>query len=284
MSRAGVVAVVAAFTAFSHARGDEKLAGIACRSVHLQYAGRPGDAFLNTVVVDRSAPGTYFCVCGFNQGYLGIQELGDGKKVAIFSVWEPGRQDDPKAVPPERRVKLIDRGDSVRVGRFGHEGTGGQSFLDLNWAAGEPYRFLVTSKPERDRAVYTAYVAGPTHKDWRLIAAFSTETSTPALRGYYAFVEDFRRNRESTRHVRRARYGPAWFRDDASGRWSPLSRARFTADSNPSRAIDMGVESDRFFLATGGATANEHTPLNQAATLPPPDAPSAGPQGYPEVP
>src|SRR5262245_31600749 len=80
------------------ASADEKLAGRACRSVHLGFQAPAGTAFYNEVVVDQSAPGTYFCVCGFNHGYFGIQQIDDKKKVVIFSVWDPGKQDDPKSV------------------------------------------------------------------------------------------------------------------------------------------------------------------------------------------
>ncbi|MGH7226187.1 MAG: alpha/beta hydrolase fold domain-containing protein, partial [Gemmataceae bacterium] len=41
----------------------------ACRSVHLFYTGEEGTAFYNEVTVDKSAPGTYFMVCGWNRGY-----------------------------------------------------------------------------------------------------------------------------------------------------------------------------------------------------------------------
>src|SRR5438445_10095979 len=76
---------------------DERLEGIACRSVHLAYTGGEGVAFYNEVTVEQSAPGTYFCACGWNKGYFGIQELGNGKKVVIFSIWD-SNQNDPKAV------------------------------------------------------------------------------------------------------------------------------------------------------------------------------------------
>ena len=66
---------------------DERLEGIACRSVHLSFRDAPeGDAFYNEVTVKKSAEGTYFAVCGFNKGYFGLQELRRGKKVLIFSV------------------------------------------------------------------------------------------------------------------------------------------------------------------------------------------------------
>ena len=257
------------FTA-STAFGDEKLAGIACRSVHLYYPAPVGTAFVNAVSVETSAPGTYFCVGGFNHGYLGIQEQAAGKKLVIFSVWDPGKQNDPGAVAADRRVKLLAKDPQTRVGRFGNEGTGGQSFLDLDWKPGARYRFLVTARAEGDRTAYSAFLAVPGADRWRLIASFSTITGGELLKGYYSFVEDFRRDRVSATRERRARFGPGWVRDAKDGRWSPLARARFTADTNPSLAIDAGEKDGQFFLATGGETANTHTPLGKALTIPGP--------------
>src|SRR3954447_11461242 len=97
----------------SRGLADEKLAGIACRSVHLAYPAGEGTAFTNEVTVDRSAPGTYFCAIGWNKGYFGIQEQGRGKKVVIFSVWD-SHQDDKQAVDESKRVKLIHKDVKVR--------------------------------------------------------------------------------------------------------------------------------------------------------------------------
>ena len=124
--------------------GDEKLKGIACRSVHLGYTAAESIAFCVDVQVDSSAAGTYFMVCGWDSGYFGLQELANGKKLILFSVWDPNDQDDPNSVPEEKRVRTLHKDDQVRVGRFGGEGTGGQSFFDYNWKIGETYRFLVT--------------------------------------------------------------------------------------------------------------------------------------------
>ena len=251
---------------------DEKLAGIACRSVHLAYAGPAASAFVTEVTVEQSAPGTYFCACGFNQGYFGIQELDRGRKVVIFSIWDPGKQDDPKSVAEERRVKLVSRGEGVRVGRFGNEGTGGQSFLDLDWKVGETYQFLVTARLVGDRTEFAGSIRTPGDKSWRPIATFSTLAGGKLLGGYYSFVEDFRRDKVSATKERRARYGDGWIRT-VDGRWVALTRARFTADDNPAKNIDAGSESGRFFLATGGEVENKHVPLggefdSQPASIP----------------
>ena len=250
------------------ALADEKLAGIACRSVHLKFPAPEATAFYNEVTVDKSAEGTYFCACGFNQGYFGIQEQRAGKKVVIFSVWDPGKQDDPNSVDPELRVKLVSKDEKVRIGRFGNEGTGGQSFLDLDWKPGEPYRFLVTAKSEGDRTAYSAYIAPPEATAWRHLATFSTIAKGKLVGGCYSFIEDFRRNKVSATIERRARFGQGWVKTP-DGHWLALTHAKFTADSNPARAIDAGTEAGSFFLATGGQVENAHVPLGREMDLRP---------------
>ena len=96
----------------------------AARSVHLAYAAPPSLEFYNEVTVRQSTPGSYFMVCGFANGYFGIQEKGDGKKVGLFSVWDPTVGNDPKKVA-EKRVEVLFAGEGVAIQRFGGEGTGG---------------------------------------------------------------------------------------------------------------------------------------------------------------
>lgn len=264
------LACLAAACAQTHA--DERLEGIACRSVHLQYPAPEGTAFYNELTVERSADGTYFCICGFDQGYYGLQELANGKKVLIFSVWDPGDQNDANSVKEALRVKLIAKDEQVRVGRFGNEGTGGQSFLDYDWKLHERYRFLVTAKVEADRTVYAAYFYPPEAKGWRHLVSFSTLAKGKALGGYYSFIEDFRRNRVSATKERRALYGNGWVRG-LDGHWVSLTRAQFTADNNPATNIDAGVSGGQFYLATGGTTKNNGAKLRSRFDRPPADIP-----------
>ncbi|MCH2183498.1 MAG: DUF3472 domain-containing protein [Mariniblastus sp.] len=242
----------------------------ACRSVHLWHSTKQGrqpesNAFYNEATVTQSAAGTYFMACGFDKGYFGIQELAGGKKVVLFSVWEPGAGDDPNATPAERRVKLVRAGEGVRVKRFGGEGTGGQSFYDYDWQVGQAYRFAVFAKPDGERTQFAGYFYIPEENRWQPMATFSTLTGGHLLRGLYSFVEDFRRNGKSATESRRALFGNGWTRVDQQ--WLPLTRTRFTADQTPSLNIDSGVDDDRFFLATGGDVQNDHTGLNQFSQL-----------------
>ena len=233
---------------------------IACRSVHLMYSAPSATTFYNEVTIQQSAEGTYFMVCGWNGGYFGLQEQTKGRKVVIFSVWEQNPGDDPKQVSEEARVKVVYQDPSVRVGRFGGEGTGGQSFLDFDWKVGEPYRCLVTARLNGDRSEYAGWFLLPETEKWKHLVTFSAHNSDRLLEGPYSFVEDFRRNKVSATQVRKASFGNGWVRN-LDGKWLPLSTAQFTADDNLATNIDAGIERDRFFLVTGGVTANKNTSL-----------------------
>jgi hypothetical protein len=228
----------------------------AARSVHLGYPAPDAALFYNEATVDESVPGSYFCASGFAHGYFGIQELGNGKKVVIFSIWEPGKQDDPNSVPADRRVELLAKGEGVRSGRFGGEGTGGQSFYDYPWKTGETCRFLVRAAPEGQKTTFSAYFYVNPEKRWQHMATFRTLTSGSYLKGYYSFVEDFRRDGKSFQQRRSARYGNGWVQT-AAGDWLPLTKARFTGDNTTlTDNIDAGIHNGRFYLRTGGETKN----------------------------
>lgn len=246
---------------------DEKLKGIACRSVHLGYPAPIAVAFYNEVTIEQSAPGTYFMVCGWSKGYFGMQEPGNGKKLILFSVWDPGDQNDPKSVKEEQRVKLLHQDKEVRVGRFGGEGTGGQSFYDFDWRAGETYRFLVTAKAVENRSEFSGYFYDPIASEWKHLVTFSTPTGGELLKGCYSFVEDFKRDKVSTTKNRRALFGNGWIETN-DGSWQELTKARFTGDANPVTNIDAGVEGARFFLSTGGEIENKTVKLGQSMNLP----------------
>lgn len=247
------------------ARADERLKDVACRSVHLGYPGETGTAFYNEITVRESAPGTYFMVCGWDKGYYGMQELANGKKLLIFSVWD-SESDDPNAQKAEARTKLLHQDEKLRVKRFGGEGSGGQSFYDYDWKVGETYRFMVSSKVDGERTEYTGWFFHSEEKAWKKLVTFSTITGGKDLGGYYSFIEDFKRDRVSATLARRAEFSNAWLKTTA-GRSMPLTRARFTADSNPVTNIDAFAKDGRFTLITGGGTKNEHAKLREVMEL-----------------
>lgn len=249
----------------------------AARSVHLGWIAPEGRAFYNELTVRESTAGSYFMACGWNTGYFGIQELSSPtNKVVIFSVWDPTRGDNPNAVPTEQRVEVLHSDPDVRIRRFGGEGTGGQCMWPYPWKVGETCRFLLRATVTGERTAYSAFFHLPEEKRWKHLATFRTRTGGSNLRGYYSFIEDFRRDYDSVQAVRRADFGKAWVLD-MEGRWQALEQARFTASgaSWESREnINAGLTDDRFFLETGG-NDRDHPPLR--GILKQPSAPTALP-------
>jgi hypothetical protein len=246
----------------------------AARSVHLRYRGPQSTAFYNELTVDESVPGSYFVACGFRQGYFGIQERGPGQdRVVLFSVWDPGSQNDPQSVPADQQVEVLYHPDDVAVRRFGGEGTGGQSFFKYPWKTGQTYRFLVEAAAEKDKTAYAAYFFLNETGEWKHLVTFRTRSGGTPLADYYSFIEDFRRDGASLHQARSARFGNGWIKT-TDGNWAQLTEARFTADPTPVDNFDAAVRGNEFYLATGGAT-EKHTELQTVlrrpqSTRPPP--------------
>lgn len=232
----------------------------AARSVHLRYQAPDSISFYNELTVDETVPDSYFMACGFHQGYFGIQELRPGQgRVVIFSVWDPGKQNNAASVPAGQRVEELYHADDVVVRRFGGEGTGGQSFFKYPWKTGQTYRFLVEAAVEKDKTSFAAYFFLNETSEWKHLVTFRTLIGGAPLTGFYSFIEDFRRDGASLRQRRRARFGNGWVKD-MDGKWAQLTEARFTADATPVDNFDAGVQDGDFYLATGGDTG-KHTEL-----------------------
>jgi hypothetical protein len=243
----------------------------AARSVHLGFVGAEGDTFYNECVVEKSTDGSYFMACGWDTGYYGIQQLKADRKVAIFSVWDPTKGDDPSVVKTEDRVEVLFEGPGTRIKRFGGEGTGGQCMMDFNWKIGETNRFVIHSETTTNgihKTAYTAFIQPSGSSEWKKLATFRVRTKNHGMRGFYSFVEDFRRDGKSVMDLRRARFGNGWVR--TGGEWKPITKARFTASGAEWESkdnIDAGIAENWFYLATGGESRASHE-LKTVMTLP----------------
>jgi hypothetical protein len=252
----------------------------AARSVHLRYPDATGDVVYNEVTVERSTPGSYFMACGFSGGYFGIQDLPDGKKIAIFSVWDSTKEDEPDAIPKDQRVVVLKQNEHAKVQRFGGEGTGAQCLLDFDWKIGQTVCFVVKTKSAGKDTEFSAWIKPIDAKQWTHMATYRSHNGGHGLRGLYSFIEDFRRDTKSATKVRRATFGNGWIHA-SDGKWNQLTRAQFTASGatwEAKETIDAGIDADHFYLQTGGDTklsmelkgAIERQPNKR----PPPDVPA----------
>lgn len=250
-------------------------------SIHFAWPA-PGAAwFYNEATVTESTPGSYFAVCGWNTGYFGIQELGDGRKVAIFSVWDPAKGDNPNNVPLEQRVEVLHQGKGVEVSRFGGEGTGGKSMTPFKWKIGEKVRCIVQATVEGQKTAYAGWLYQPAKKDWKHLVTFRVTTGGKPLSGLYSFVEDFRRDTKSVREERRCEFGNGWVKT-VDGSLQAITEGRFTCSKAANEAQDLinaGQAETALFLANGGKTkrlaeVDSILKLPAVAPAPPPDLPA----------
>lgn len=240
-----------------------------CRSVHFWWHPSPAaSAFYNEVKVNRSSNGSYFCVCGFNHGYFGIQQGKDGNKIVIFSVWDPSNPQDLTArasdVPVNKHVQVTYCDTAVVTKRFGGEGTGQQSFYQFPWEIGKSYKFLVTARPDKDRTAYAGYVFDPRINRWKHLATFSTLANGDLIKGPYSFDEDFKRDAQSIQEERSAYFSNGWLQ--IGTQWQPITSAGFSATQNSQTNIDAWSDNNGFGLATGGPTQNRHARVGEKLT------------------
>lgn len=249
-------------------------------SIHFGWPSPAATWFYNEATVQKSTRGSYFMICGWNTGYFGIQELGNGRKVAIFSVWDPAKGDNPNNVPLEQRVELLHQGKDVEVSRFGGEGTGGKSMTPFEWQIGEKVSCIVHAMVEGEKTAYAGWLYQPQTREWKHLVTFRVKTGGKPLSGLYSFVEDFRRDTKSVAEERRCEFGNGWVKT-TDGKLQAITEGRFTcsrAKNEAQELINAGQTESALFLANGGdvkrmTEVGTKLQLPVVSTAPPPDLP-----------
>lgn len=249
-------------------------------SVHLTYE-TPKDLdivwFYNeiTVPIDEDVLGSYYMANGFGEGYFGMQVNSETERRVLFSVWSPYETQNPKDIPEDYKIILLDKGEGVTTGEFGNEGSGGQSYKVFNWKAGNTYKFLLKGTPSVNGSTdYTAYFFVPEENKWSLIASFRRPHTTTYLKRPHSFLENF--VTETGYKSRMAKYGNQWVYG-LDKKWHELTKATFTADATARKGARLdyagGVEGNVFFMKNCGFF-NENTEIDskhqrKANTVPP---------------
>ena len=229
-------------------------------SVHLGYEipAIAGDVtyFYNeiTVPTGNDVEGSYFMANGFGEGYFGIQVNSATERRILFSVWSPFKTDKPSEIPEDQKIILLKKGDDVRTGAFGNEGSGGQSYRKYYWKSGTTYRFLLKGIPSENNSTdYTAYFYAPEIGKWELIASFRRPKTTTYLKRPHSFLENFMPQNGNL--SRMAYYTNQWV-CNTSGQWTELTRAKFTADATARKEARLdyagGSDGDKFYLKNCG--------------------------------
>ena len=249
-------------------------------SVHLNYDIKSIDTaieyFYNEIVVPKAndVVGSYFMANGFAEGYFGMQVNSATERRILFSVWSPFNTDDPKSIPADKKIILVNKGKDVYTGEFGNEGSGGQSYLKYDWQAEDTCRFLLRAhKIENNYTNYTAWFFLPKEKQWKLIASFNRPYTSTYIKRPHSFLENFMPNTGNI--MRKAIYQNQWVRT-VDGRWIALNKATFTADNTARKQYRLdytgGSENDHFYLQNCGFF-DQRTIISSTFTIKSPSTP-----------
>lgn len=207
-----------------------------------------------TVPEEGAIEDSYYMALGFGGGYFGIQRNGPRRRCVLFSVWNAMDGDNNNDIPEDSRVRMIDKGEHVRVQAFGHEGSGQQSILDFPWKNGRTYRFFLHAQPSDEGYVdYSAYLVDTETEACTYMSTLRRPRTQQYLSGLHSFIENF--NPEHGDQTRKAYYHDVWVKPK-DGDWKPVTEARLTNDNTGKNGIRLdfygGTENGKFFLQNGG--------------------------------
>lgn len=241
-------------------------------STHMSYpTGDNIEYFYNelTVPEGNDPQGSYYMTNGFGEGYCGFQVNGPDERRVLFSVWSPFDTDDPDEIPENLAVTLVRKGEGVKTGEFGNEGSGGQSYMVYPWKAGVTYKVLTqvrhcgksSSAEYPFLTEYTAYFFDPERGQWQLIASWrrpnkEKKTYTNA----HSFLENF--NPTQGWITRECHFSNQWMRT-LDGEWVEATQGRFSYDNTGRQGLRAdyygGIEANCFVLRNCGFF-DENTP------------------------
>lgn len=241
-------------------------------SVHFRYTIPPAIQkevkwFYNeiTVPVGMDKVGSYFMADGFGEGYFGMQVNSETERHVLFSVWSPFNTQDPKNIPDSMKIRMVKKGKLVNAKEFGNEGSGGQSYMQYPWQAGNTYGFLLSAEPDslKRTTKFTAYFKDVKANKWYLVASFSRPKTTKYLTSLYSFLENF--SPQNGDQTRLAFYNNQWV-CDSHGIWHEITGVTYTGDAtakaNYRKDYGAGVENGKIYLKNCGFF-DGFTPLNQ---------------------
>ena len=135
--------------------------------------------------------------------------------------------------------------------------------MNYMWKAGNTYKFLVHAKPDgKGRTEYTAYFFAPEIGKWQLLASFSRPKTDTYLKHLHSFLENF--EPEQGIYTREVHFNNEWICDN-TGKWTELTKARFTGDNTAVKGYRMdyagGQKEGSFYLKNCGFF-NNYTPRN----------------------
>lgn len=234
--------------------------GLRGPSCHLNYSpsykGEAEWAILSVKVPKEfDKEGSYYMALGFNGGYFGMQNNGRGRRQVLFSVWNAGEEnDDPDAVHKAQQTIVVSKGEGVTAQNFGGEGSGKQSFRQVNWVADSTYTFLLNARKVKEGYTdFSAWFYDSVNRQWLYMSTLRRPNTNTLLKGLHSFLENF--DPRQGDKTRKAYYFNGWVKPQNAD-WQPITKAYLTNDDTGNRGqrLDFSgaAEGGCFYLMNGG--------------------------------
>jgi len=212
----------------------------------------PGDMLVGRVMVDQTAPFTYYEVLGWNSGglgggYAGIQDNGGGIRSFIFSIW------DPTPTVQMQRAEFVPHGGSFGR-RFGGEGTGFQIINPAKtaplWNLGDWCTIVTRAWDFKDHTYVAAWLFENATSHWSLQGIHDFPALMHFDYGAVAFLENYGGQYLSTH---RRMFTSAGYKRSINGIWMEFLEGNYTG---PSFQANGGKNGMSYFMESGSTVAN----------------------------
>ena len=217
------------------------------------------DTLVTRIMVDVTAPSTYFETQGWNAGsqgggYCGLQDSGRKGKNYIFSLWDP--------ISGAGKPRVIFADARASVGRFTGEGSG-IHYLNyrLQWQKGRWYKLVTKVWNWNGHTLFGFWSDDEEARLWAEHAIFDFPVAGVLFSGSSgAFIEDWGGNGE---RLRSAEYDAC--RHSRESGWTAALDALFSVNTGTRNgryrnAFNAGVREGHYYMQTGGNTAASAAP------------------------
>ena len=196
-------------------------------------------------------------------GYAGFQNIYNGKKICIMSVWDTYCEDSAGNVTVVRATPVYPQ-DAYKSGEFGGEGVGAQCLVEYDWKKNRWYRATLKAYDgDNGNTQLEFWVMDLETGEQTLICAYDLGVGGVTFRGDNCiFLENYLP--EYSGDIRTMEIKNAKVLETESGRWRSVNEGNVypnsgALDTSYQGSFDYGVEKDRLWIMTTGVGDREDT-------------------------
>lgn len=213
----------------------------------IDFKSAPASAFYSELTIRATGTGASYAACGFDHGWLGVQELVGRKKTVVFSVVANSKSKPAKPLLGNRQVRVVETGKGVRELPRSGQGKVELSF-DLDWEIGAPLRFILYAKSDNAKTLYSAYCYLIKENRWQHVGTCSLDSGGRLLSGLHSYIGGVSIDGVDDQKQRSCDVESPWIL--VQGKWEPAVSAKTSSNLKSAKDAVVGVRRGHFFLRT----------------------------------